>query len=141
MLLLLAFVRSNSQELPPKHRGMHPVLQKDGSVVDENGVQLGFITSEGKVCDVTGAVLGVIAESGDVTSANGKGILGVILKDGSFKSSSGYVVSEQGGMLKFKGKIVGWVDRDYKYRNHACVVHCFFSLENPDASEIDAGNQ
>ena len=66
MLMIFAFAQLNAQELPPKHRGMHPQLKADGKVYDENGKQLGYITKDGKVCDVTGKVIGIIAKTGDV---------------------------------------------------------------------------
>ena len=138
MLMILAFAQVNSQELPPKHRGMHPRLQADGNVVDENGKPLGYISNDGKVCDVSGKVIGIIAETGDVTTANGKGIIGVIRKDGSFKSKSGHVVTTGGdGIIMVAGKTVGHIDEAYKAKSHACAVHCFFSSENEDAKKID----
>ncbi len=138
MLMVLAFTLVQSQELPPKHRGMHPRLQADGKVVDEKGKQLGYITKDGKVCDVTGKVIGIIAASGDVTTANGKGIVGVIQKDGSFKSKKGHVVTTGGdGAIMVAGKMVGHVDEAYKIKSHGCAVHCFYSIENEDANEID----
>ncbi len=138
MLMVLAFTLVQSQELPPKHRGMHPRLQADGKVVDEKGKQLGYITKDGKVCDVTGKVIGIIAASGDVTTANGKGIVGVIQKDGSFKSKKGHVVTTGGdGAIMVAGKMVGHVDEAYKIKSHGCAVHCFYSIENEDAKEID----
>lgn len=125
-----------AQDLPPKHRGMHPRLQADGKVVDENGQQLGYITKEGKVCDVTGKVIGIISETGDVTTASGKTI-GKTTKDGNFKSKKGYVVTDEDGVLKVQGKVVGYVDKGYANKAHACAVHCFFSKESEDAHEID----
>ena len=62
VLIVFAFAKVQSQELPPKHRGMHPILKSDGSVVDESGKELGPI-KDGKVCDVTGKVIGVISGS------------------------------------------------------------------------------
>ncbi len=139
ILAMCVFTLVQSQELPPKHRGMHPTLQKDGKVIDENGKQLGYITPSGKVCDVTGKVIGIIAESGDVTTANGKGIVGVIQKDGSFKSKHGHILTTGGdGAIMVAGKMVGHVDELYKIKSHACAVHCFFSQENEDAKEIDS---
>lgn len=139
MLMVSTTILLQAQELPPKHRGMHPTLQKDGKVVDENGKQLGYITKDGKVCDVTGKVIGIIAKNGDVTTANGKGIIGVVKKDGSFKSKSGHVVTTGGdGTIMAAGKMVGHVDAAYKNKMHACAVHCFFSEENEDAKEIDS---
>lgn len=138
MLMLMILTITLLQAQPPKHRGMHPTLQKDGKVVDENGKQLGYITKDGKVCDVTGKVIGIIAKTGDVRTANGKGIIGVIQKDGSFKSKSGHVVTTGGdGAIMVAGKMVGHVDEAYKNKSHACAVHCFFSEENEDANEID----
>lgn len=138
MLMLSMLTLLQAQELPPKHRGMHPTLQKDGKVVDENGKQLGYITKDGKVCDVTGKVIGIIAKSGNVTTANGKGIIGVMQKDGSFKSKSGYVVTTGGdGTVMAAGKMVGHVDTAYKNKAHGCALHCFFSAENEEADAID----
>ena len=140
MLMLLAFAFSvvQAQDLPPKHRGLHPRLQTDGKVVDEKGTPLGYITNDGKVCDVTGKVIGIIAATGDVTTANGKGIIGAIKKDGNFKSKKGHVVSTGGdGVVLAAGKIVGHVDVSYKNKTHGCALHCFFSIENEDAAEID----
>jgi hypothetical protein len=73
MLMLLAFSfvhaqESQQREMPPKHRGMHPRLQADGTVVDDNGKTLGSIKN-GKVCDETGKVIGVISGHGDVTTS------------------------------------------------------------------------
>ena len=139
MLMIFAFAQLNAQELPPKHRGMHPQLKADGKVYDENGKQLGYITKDGKVCDVTGKVIGIIAKTGDVTTGNGKGIIGVIQKDGSFKSKKGYVVTDEDGILTVQGKEVARVESGYKYKkDHGCVVHCFFSTESEDAKEIDS---
>jgi len=105
--VVLSFVSAYGQELPPKHRGMHPRLQKDGKVVDENGKQLGYFTKDGKVCDVTGKTIGIIAKTGEVTTASGKGI-GMIQKDRSFKSKKGYVVTSGGdGTLMAAGKAGG----------------------------------
>lgn len=42
MLMIFAFALAHSQDLPPKHRGMHPRLTTDGKVVDEKGKQLGY---------------------------------------------------------------------------------------------------
>lgn len=138
MLFTVASLHLKAQELPPKHRGMHPVLKADGKVYDESGKQLGYITKKGKICDVTGKVIGIISKSGDVTTGNGKGIIGTMQKDGSFKSNKGYVVTDEDGVLKVQGKEVAKVERGYKYRkDHACVVHCFFSSESEDAKEID----
>lgn len=137
MLMVLAFTLVQSQELPPKHRGMHPQVQEDGKVVDEKGKQLGYITKDGKICDVTGKVMGIIAETGEVTTANGKGIVGVIQKDGSFKSKMGYVVTDEDGVLMSQGKVVGHVDKAFKNKSHACAAHCFFNEESEDAKEID----
>lgn len=138
LTIMCFFTISYAQDLPPKHRGMHPRLQADGKVVDENGRQLGYITKKGKVCDVTGKVIGIIAETGEVTTANGKGIIGVIQKDGSFKSRKGYIVTNEDGVLMVQGKMVGHADKHYKNKGHACVVHCFFSQESEDAEEIDS---
>ena len=139
MLILSTLTFVQAQELPPKHRGMHPRLQADGKVVDENGKQLGYITKDGKVCDVTGKVIGIIAETGNVTTANGKGIVGVIQKDGSFKSKKGHVVTtDADGVVKVAGKMVGHVDEGYKNKAHGCALHCFFSTENEEAKEIDS---
>jgi hypothetical protein len=48
MLTVFAFSFGHAQEtqkreMPPKHRGMHPRLQADGTVVDDNGKTLGSI--------------------------------------------------------------------------------------------------
>ncbi len=137
--MMFAFTLVQSQEMPPKHRGMHPTLKADGKVYDESGKQLGYITPDGKVCDVTGKVIGIIAETGDVSTANGKGIVGVVQKDGSFKSKHGHVVTTGGdGAIMVAGKMVGHVDEGYKIKSHACAVHCFFSEENKQAKEIDS---
>ena len=139
MLILSTLTFVQAQELPPKHRGMHPRLQADGKVIDANGKQLGYITKDGKVCDITGKVIGIIAESGDVTTANGKGIIGVIQKDGSFKTKKGHVVTtDADGVVKVAGKMVGHVDEGYKNKAHGCALHCFFSTENEEAKEIDS---
>src|SRR5688572_33159109 len=99
LLMTFSFVQVRSQELPPKHRGMHPVLKADGTVVDEAGKPLGSIKN-GKVCDATGKVIGIIAEHGDVTTASGKPI-GKIQKDGTFKSKKGHVVmTDPDGVVK-----------------------------------------
>lgn len=74
-LTILTFSISQGQELSPRHRGMHPTLQKDGKVVNQNGKQLGYITKDGKVCDVTGKTIGIIAQTGEITTANGKGVV------------------------------------------------------------------
>ena len=138
LLMAFAFAQVQSQELPPKHRGIHPTLRADGKVYDESGKQLGYITKDGKVCDATGKVIGIITKSGDVTTGNGKGIIGSMQKDGSFKSKKGYVVTDEEGIIKIQGKEVAKVEQGYKHKkDHACVVHCFFSPESEDAKEID----
>lgn len=141
LLLTVQLQQVHAQEFPPKHRGMHPTLKSDGKVVDESGRQLGYITKKGKICDVTGKVIGIITKSGDVTTGNGKGIIGAIQKDGSFKSKKGYIVTDEDGVLKVQGKEVAKVEQGYKYKDHACVVHCFYSTESEDASEIDKNVQ
>lgn len=139
MLLMFAFSFVNAQEqreMPPKHRGMHPRLQADGTVVDDNGKTLGSIKN-GKVCDETGKVIGVISGHGDVTTASGKSI-GKIQKDGSYKSMKGHVVTtDPDGVVKAAGKEVARVEAGYKDKSHGCALHCFFSSENQDAKEID----
>ena len=136
IVMIFAFTISYAQDLPPKHRGMHPVLKADGTVVDETGKVLGSIKN-GKVCDVTGKVIGVIADHGDVTTANGKPI-GTIQKDGNFKSMKGHVVTtDPDGVVKVAGKEVAKIEAGYKDKSHGCALHCFFSAENKDAKEID----
>lgn len=142
MLMVFAFsfvnAQDNSQkrELPPKHRGMHPRLQADGTVVDDNGKPLGSIKN-GKVCDVSGKVIGVISGHGDVTTASGKKV-GAIQKDGSYKSMKGHVVTtDPDGVVKVAGKEVAKVEAGYKNKSHGCALHCFFNAENPDAEEVD----
>jgi hypothetical protein len=142
MLMIFAFSFVNAQdspknrELPPKHRGMHPRLQADGTVVDDNGKTLGSIKN-GKVCDITGKVIGVISGHGDVKTVSGKNI-GKIEKDGSFKSMKGHVVTtDADGVVKVAGKEVAKVEAGYKDKGHGCALHCFFSSENEEAKEID----
>lgn len=136
MLMLFVFSLAYAQDLPPKHRGVHPVLKADGTVVDETGKSLGSIKN-GKVCDTTGKVIGIIAAHGDVTTANGRSI-GKIQKDGSFKSMKGHVVTtEPDGIVKVAGKEVAKVEAGYKDKSHGCALHCFFSSENTDAKEVD----
>jgi hypothetical protein len=142
MLMLFAFSfvnaqdTSKSRQLPPKHRGMHPRLQADGTVVDDSGKILGSIKN-GKVCDETGKVIGVISGHGDVTTASGKSI-GKIEKDGTYKSMKGHVVTtDPDGVVKVAGKEVAKVEAGYKDKSHGCALHCFFSAENHDAKEID----
>lgn len=138
MLMVITFAQVNSQELPPKHRGMHPSLQADGKVVDEDGKQLGYIKNDGKVCDVTGKVIGVISGYGDVTTASGKSI-GKIQKDGSYKSMKGHVVTTNpDGVVMVAGKEVAKVQAGYKETSHGCALHCFFNAENEEANEIDS---
>ena len=136
MLMVLAFSIVNGQDLPPKHRGMHPILKADGTVVDETGKPLGSIKN-GKVCDVSGKVIGVIAAHGDVTTASGKSI-GKIQKDGSFKSMKGHVVTtDPDGVVKVAGKEVAKIESGYKDKSHGCALHCFFSAANEESKEID----
>ena len=139
MMFAFSFVYAQDaqqREMPPKHRGLHPRLQADGSVIDDDGKLLGSIKN-GKVCDVTGKVIGVISSHGDVTTANGKQI-GKIQKDGSFKSMKGHVVTtDPDGVVKVAGKEVAKVQAGYKDKSHGCVLHCFFSSENEEAKEID----
>ena len=144
MIVLLSFAFSfvyaqqeaQKRELPPKHRGMHPRLQADGTVVDDAGKKLGSI-KDGKVCDETGKAIGIIAAHGDVSDANGK-LIGKIQKDGSYKSMKGHVVTtDPDGIVKVAGKEVAKVEAGYKDTAHGCALHCFFSAENPDANEID----
>lgn len=142
MLMLFAFSFVNAQnspknrEVPPKHRGMHPRLQADGTVVDDNGKTLGSIKN-GKVCDMTGEVIGVISGHGDVATANGKRI-GKMENDGTFKSMKDHVVTtDADGIVKVAGKEVAKVEAGYKDKHHGCALHCFFSSENEEAKEID----
>lgn len=141
MLMLFAFLFVHAQEtqkreMPPKHRGMHPRLQANGTVVDDDGKTLGSIKN-GKVCDETGKVIGVISGHGDVTTASGKNI-GKIQKDGSYKSMKGHVVTtDPDGVVKVAGKEVAKVEAGYRDKSHGCALHCFFSSENEDAKEID----
>ena len=141
MLMLFAFSfvyaqESQKRELPPKHRGMHPRMQADGTVVDDNGKVLGSIKN-GKVCDETGKVIGTISAHGDVATASGKSI-GKIQKDGSYKSMKGHVVTtDPDGVVKVAGKEVAKIEAGYKDKSHGCALHCFFSSENSDAQEID----
>lgn len=136
LLILFTLAFAVAQELPPKHRGMHPVLKADGTVVDETGKPLGSIKN-GKVCDVSGKVIGIIAGHGDVTTASGKNI-GTIQKDGTFKSEKGHVVTtDLDGVVKVAGKEVAKIEAGYKDKSHGCALHCFFSAENEDANEID----
>lgn len=141
MLMLFAFSFAYTQdtkqrEVPPKHRGMHPRLQPDGTVVDDAGKKLGSIKN-GKVCDESGKVIGVISGHGDVTTANGKAI-GKIQKDGSYKSMKGHVVTtDPDGVVKVAGKEVAKVETGYKDKSHGCALHCFFSSENKEAKDID----
>ena len=138
MLMVFALTLSMAQSGPGKHRGKHPVLQKDGKVVDESGKQLGYVTKDGKVCDISGQTIGIIAKNGDVTTANKKKILGVTKKDGSFESKEGYVISiGKDGSLTHQGKKVGKVAKGYTDKSHACAIHCFFSEDNETAEEID----
>lgn len=141
MLMVSAFSFLNAQdqtkrEMPPKHRGMHPRLQADSTVVDDEGKPLGSIKN-GKVCDATGKTIGVISGHGDVSTASGK-MVGKIQKDGSFKSMKGHVVTtDADGVVKAAGKEVAKVEAGYKNKSHGCALHCFFSIENENAKEID----
>ena len=140
MLIAVSVVKAQDgdtkREMPPKHRGMHPRLQADGTVVDDEGKPLGSIKN-GKVCDVTGKVIGTISGHGDVTTSSGKSI-GKIQKDGSFKSMKGHVVTtDPDGVVKAAGKDVAKVEAGYKDKSHGCALHCFFSSENEDSEEID----
>ena len=142
MLMVFAFsfmyAQDNAQkrEMPPKHRGMHPRLQADGTVVDDAGKTLGSIRN-GKVCDESGKVIGVISAHGDVTTVTGKSV-GKIQKDGSFKSMAGHAVTtDPDGVVKVAGKEVAKVETGYKDKSHGCALHCFFSAENESAKDID----
>jgi hypothetical protein len=139
MLFALSFMyaqKAQKREMPPKHRGLHPRLQADGTVVDDDGKTLGSIKN-GKVCDETEKVIGVISGHGDVTTASGK-MIGKIQKDGSYKSMKGHVVTtDPDGVVKVGGKEVAKVEAGYKDKSHGCALHCFFSSENKDAKEID----
>lgn len=141
MLMLFAFSFVNAQdvqkrEIPPKHRGMHPRLQADGTVVDDDGKPLGSIKN-GKVCDVTGKVIGIISAHGDVSTISGKNV-GQIQKDASMKTMKGHVVTtDPDGVVKVAGKEVAKVAAGYKDKGHGCALHCFFSSESEDAKEID----
>jgi hypothetical protein len=140
MIFAFSFVQAQNdaekRELPPKHRGMHPRLQADGTVVDDNGKPLGSIKN-GKVCDASGKVIGVISAHGDVTTASGKKV-GTIQKDGTYKSMKGHVVTtDPDGVVKVAGKEVAKVESGYKDKSHGCALHCFFNAENPDAEELD----
>lgn len=136
MLMLFAFAQVNAQDLPPKHRGMHPILKSDGTVVDETGKPLGSIKN-GKVCDATGKVIGIISLHGDVTTASGKGV-GKIEKNRTMKSMKGHVVTtDPDGVVKVAGKEVAKVEAGYKDKSHGCALHCFFSSESEDAEDVD----
>ena len=141
MLMLFAFSfvyaqDSQKRDMPPKHRGMHPRLQADGTVVDDDGKTLGSIKN-GKVCDATGKVIGIISGHGDVTTASGKSI-GKIQKDGSFKSKKGLVVTtDPDGVVRVAGKEVAKIEAGYNEKAHGCALHCFFSAESEDAKEVD----
>jgi hypothetical protein len=136
MLMIFAFAHSVSQNFPPKHRGMHPILNADGTVADETGKPLGSIKN-GKVCDVSGKVIGIISGHGDVTTSSGKSV-GKIQKDGSMKSMKGHVVTtDPDGVVTVAGKEVAKVAAGYKGNGHGCALHCFFSSESEDAKEID----
>jgi hypothetical protein len=139
MVFACSFVSAQDQskrEMPPKHRGMHPRLQPDGTVVDDDGKKLGSIKN-GKVCDETGEVIAIISGHGDITTASGKPV-GKIQKDGSFKSMEGHVVTtDPDGIVKVAGKEVAKVEAGYKDKSHGCALHCFFSSENEKAKEID----
>ena len=138
LLMIFVFTQVLSQDLPPKHRGVHPILKADGSVVDASGMPLGSIKN-GKVCDVSGKVIGVISGHGDLTSSSGKSV-GMFQKDGSFKSMKGHVVTtDPDGIVKVSGKEVAKVEAGYKDKSHGCALHCFFSAENQEAKEIDKG--
>lgn len=137
VLTVLAFSLAYAQDLPPKHRGMHPVLKVDGKVIDKEGKTLGSIKNS-KVCDVTGKVIGVISAHGDVTTASGKTI-GKIHKGGTFESMKGHVVTtDPDGVVRVAGKEVAKVQAGYKDETHGCVLHCFFSSENEEAKEVDS---
>lgn len=136
VLMIFSFAQVQSQDLPPKHRGMHPTLKADGIVVDEAGKPLGSIKN-GKVCDVSGKVIGVISAHGDVATVSGKSV-GKIRKDGTFKSTKGHVVTtDPDGVVRVAGKDVARVEAGYKDKAHGCALHCFFSAENQDAKAID----
>lgn len=140
MLFALSFVHAQDaqqkREMPPKHTGMHPRLQADGTVVDDDGKKLGSINN-GKVCDETGKVIGIISAHGDVTDASGKSI-GKIQRDGTFKSMKGHVVTtDPDGVVRVAGKEVAKVEAGYNDQSHGCVLHCFFSDENKDAEQMD----
>jgi hypothetical protein len=141
MLMLSAFAFVHAQEaqkreMPPKHRGMHPRLQADGTVVGDDGKPLGSIKN-GKVCDVSGKTIGIISAHGDVSTVSGKNV-GNIQKDGSMKTMKGHVVTtDPDGVVKVAGKEVAKVEAGYKDKSHGCALHCFFSSESEDAKEID----
>lgn len=139
MLFAFSFVNAQDvqkREIPPKHRGMHPRLQADGTVVDDDGKPLGSIKN-GKVCDVTGKVIGIISAHGDVSTISGKNV-GQIQKDASMKTMKGHVVTtDPDGVVKVAGKEVAKVAAGYKDKGHGCALHCFFSSESEDAKEID----
>jgi hypothetical protein len=145
MIVLMAFACSfayaqdaqgQKRDMPPKHRGMHPRLQADGTVIDDNGKPLGSI-KDGKICDETGQVIGIISGHGDLTTTSGKQV-GKIHKDGTYKSMKGHVVTtDPDGVVKVAGKEVAKVDAGYKDKSHGCALHCFFSAENEDAEVID----
>ena len=139
MLMIFALSLAHAQDslqrqMPPKHRGMHPRLQADGTVVDDDGKVLGSIKN-GKVCDVSGQVIGVISRHGDVADASGK-IVGKKQKDGSHKTTEGHVVTtDPDGVVKVAGKEVAKIEKGYKEMSHGCALHCFFSTENKEAGE------
>jgi hypothetical protein len=139
MLLMFALTIVQAQDAPPKHRGMHPVLKADGTVVDEAGKPLGSIKRNGKVCDATGKVIGIITKSGEVKSVSGKAVAAVMGKDGSSKTKMGQIVTtDPDGVVQVAGKKVGQIEKGYKNKSHGCALHCFFNSENDEAKEVDA---
>src|SRR5688572_18564488 len=90
MLTFLSFVQVSAQDLPPKHRWMHPIRKADGNVLDDMEKTPGAIKN-GKVCDVTGNVIGVNSGHGEETTPSGKRV-GKIQKDGNMKTRKGHVV-------------------------------------------------
>jgi hypothetical protein len=138
MILACTVNLSHAQDPFGRHRASFPTLKTDGTVVDTDGITLGFITADGKISDVTGKTLGTIAKTGDVTMANSNGVIGVIRKDRSFKDIDGIVVTlADDDALMIQGRPVGFVDKHHLNKAYASVLYYFFSTEKENADTID----
>jgi Protein of unknown function (DUF3659) len=82
---------------------------ENGNVFDGKGQKLGYVDANGVVTDNKGTKLGRAAKNGDFYDLKEN----IVLR-----------VNEKGEVKDYKGHYIGKVHPLYK--QHACVLHCFF---------------